>query len=233
MISVVALTYNDEDIIADFIANCQFANEIIVLDNHSNDATIQIAKSKSAFVFSGDFMDFEGVKPFALSKASHPWVLCLQPTERILEALSNEIIDIVDSNLNGNYAIKSKLSFMGKVLKHADSTRILKDRLIHVGDTSTKTKSLKNAIITDYISFDRFNATLTKQAKNEANTLAQQNLRPNLYHFLLKPFGSLMKHYVFKLGFLDGKEGFIYSYLQAFKVFKRYLYLWLHYRNLR
>ncbi|WP_178989204.1 glycosyltransferase family 2 protein [Winogradskyella schleiferi] len=233
MISVVALTYNDEDIIADFIANCQFANEIIVLDNHSNDATIQIAKSKSAFVFSGDFMDFEIVKPFALSKASHPWILCLKPNERISEALSNEIIDIVDSNSNGNYSIKSKLSFMGKVLKHADSTRILKDRLNHVGDTSTKTKTLKNPIITDYICFDRFNATLTKQAKNEANTLAQKNLRPNLYHFLIKPFGSLMKHYVFKLGFLDGKEGFIYSYLQAFKVFKRYLYLWLHYRNLR
>ncbi|HAV55109.1 MAG TPA: glycosyl transferase family 2, partial [Aequorivita sp.] len=38
--------------------------------------------------------------------------------------------------------------------------------------------------------------------------------------------------FIFRLGILDGKEGFILAYVSAFSVFKRYVNLWLLYRKI-
>ena len=35
-----------------------------------------------------------------------------------------------------------------------------------------------------------------------------------------------MRHYFFQLGFLDGRVGFVISYMAATTVFMRYLKLW-------
>jgi len=50
-------------------------------------------------------------------------------------------------------------------------------------------------------------------------------LKPNVFHFWVKPWYRFMHHYVMRLGILDGNEGYIISKLHAHSVFKRYLFL--------
>ena len=47
-----------------------------------------------------------------------------------------------------------------------------------------------------------------------------------LYHLLIKPAARFSRHYAFRLGFLDGRVGFIISVLSAQQVFMRNLKLW-------
>jgi hypothetical protein len=53
-----------------------------------------------------------------------------------------------------------------------------------------------------------------------------------LFHFIVRPCYRFWHQYLIRLGFLDGREGFILAYTSAFAVFKRYLYLWTKYRNI-
>ena len=83
-----------------------------------------------------------------------------------------------------------------------------------------------------YKGFDHYNNKLTQYSKLQAEALYSKNLRPNLYHFLIRPWWRFFHQYIIKFGILDGKEGFILAYTSAFAVFKRYLYLWTMYRNI-
>jgi glycosyltransferase involved in cell wall biosynthesis len=47
--------------------------------------------------------------------------------------------------------------------------------------------------------------------------------RVTAFHFVVKPFFRFFKHYVLKLGFLDGKIGFIIAAVAAWSVFLRYV----------
>ncbi len=82
------------------------------------------------------------------------------------------------------------------------------------------------------IGFDEYNSQLTLQANELANMLYEKKIRPNYFHLIVIPFGNFIKNYFFKLQILKGKKGFIVSYLHAFAVFKKYLFLWLKYRKL-
>ncbi len=66
----------------------------------------------------------------------------------------------------------------------------------------------------------------------EAKMLYKKKKRPTLFHFLFRPFYRFWHQFVIRLGFLDGKEGFILAYVSAFSVFKRYVNLWLLYRKI-
>ncbi|MDB5260837.1 MAG: glycosyl transferase family 2, partial [Adhaeribacter sp.] len=48
----------------------------------------------------------------------------------------------------------------------------------------------------------------------------------SLYHLAFKPLIRFFRHYIWFRGFLDGKVGFIISYMAAVSDFMRYLKLW-------
>ena len=92
---------------------------------------------------------------------------------------------------------------------------------------------LKNSVDHfSYKSFDNYNDKLNLYSKLQAENLYQKKQKPNFYHLLFRPFYRFMWQYFFRLGILDGKEGFILAYVHSFSVFKRYLQLWLLYRKI-
>jgi hypothetical protein len=72
-----------------------------------------------------------------------------------------------------------------------------------------------------------------RYAQLQAQALYNKNKKPNLYHFLIKPFVRFLKHYLIGLGFLDGMRGFIISCIYAYGVFMRYVKLWMLHRKLK
>jgi hypothetical protein len=83
-----------------------------------------------------------------------------------------------------------------------------------------------------YKDFDNYNNKLNLYSKLQAANLYQKKLKPTFYHFLFRPLYRFLWQYLFRLGILDGKEGFILAYIHSFSVFKRYLQLWMQYRKI-
>ncbi|MEJ6793046.1 MAG: glycosyltransferase family 2 protein [Lacinutrix sp.] len=247
MISSLAITFNEETHIEDYIKSLSFADEIIIVDSFSTDNTVALAKKHNVTVIQREFKNFSDQKNFAISQAKHDWVTFFDLDEKISPELIKEIVDIVKSkNSLKAYNIKRSFNFMGKRIKYSGFQTDVAVRLFNKNyceyngkavhesiETNEKVDLLKHALDHQtYKSFDNYNAKLSQYSKLQAEELYKKNVRPNLYHFLFRPWYRFMHQYFLRLGFLDGKEGFIISYVHAFSVYKRYIQLWAMYRNI-
>ena len=247
MISALAITYNEEINIESYIESLSFADEIIIVDSFSTDNTVELAKKYDVKIIKNTFEDFSTQKNFAIAQAKYEWIVFFDLDEKIPVALAEEIIDIVNSEKSIKaYKVKRDFYFMGKKLKHSGFQTDYAVRLFNKNyckyngnvvheaiETNEKIGLLKNAIAHQtYKSFDNYNEKLSLYSKLQAEALFKKNVRPNLYHFLFRPWYRFMHQYFLRLGLLDGKEGFIVSYTNAFSVFKRYIQLWAMYRKI-
>lgn len=247
MISALAITYNEEEHIERFIKSLSFADEIIIVDSNSTDRTVLLAEQLAVKVYKRDFDNFSSQKNFALEQASHEWILFFDLDEVISNELANEIQAKISSKTDFSaFMVKRNFYFMGKHIKYSGFqndavVRVFKksdctygDNLVHETlEVKGKTETLINkSDHYSYKTFDAYNEKLTRYSKLQAEMLYRKNVRPKFYHFTLRPLWRLFHQYVIKLGFLDGKEGFILAYLSAFGVFKRYLFLWTMYRKI-
>lgn len=74
-VSVLILAKNEERNIEDCIKSCSFAQEIIVIDDYSIDATKVISEGLGARVIQrGMNGDWGGQQTFAIQQASNKWI---------------------------------------------------------------------------------------------------------------------------------------------------------------
>ncbi|HLB60415.1 MAG TPA: glycosyltransferase family 2 protein [Patescibacteria group bacterium] len=91
-LSVVVLAKNEQDSIADCLKRLAFADEIIVIDDMSEDQTAEIAKKLGAQVYVRKLDDFASQRNFGLSKAGGKWVLFIDADELVPVDLEREIV---------------------------------------------------------------------------------------------------------------------------------------------
>lgn len=247
MISALAITYNDDLNIEKFIKRLSFADEIIIIDSNSTDNTVKLAKEHGAKVLVRDFDTISNQKNFAIQQANHEWIVFFDLDETMSQELTEDIqSSITNSGTTNAFKVKRNFYFMGKRIKYGGFQNdavirvFKKNKATYSTDLVHETLEIDGLIKTlkhktdhySYKGFDDYNTELTQSSKLLAHALYTKNVRPNLYHFLLKPWFHFWHRYLIQLGFLDGKEGFILAYTSAFAVFKRYLYLWTMYRNI-
>ncbi len=247
-ISAVIITLNEQKALPAFLESLWFAHEIIVLDSYSTDNTIAVAKeNKKVKVFERTFDDFSSQKNAAISKASHDWIVFFDPDEKITKQLSQEIINTLKDPKAIAYYVKREFYFMGKKIKFSglQNDHVIRlfnknycsynQNLVHeVMQANGRTATLKNKLPHySYSSFDNYTAKMHHYSALKAKMLYNKAVQPKLYHFFFRPWWRFVNQYFFKLGILDGKRGFILAYVSAFSVFKRYVNLWLLYRNIK
>jgi glycosyltransferase involved in cell wall biosynthesis len=90
-VSVVVITKNEEDNIAECLASAAWADEIVLVDDESTDKTREIAGRFTTKIF-GRKMENEGRhRNWAYAQASNDWVLSLDADERITPELAAEV----------------------------------------------------------------------------------------------------------------------------------------------
>lgn len=246
-ISAVAITLNEAEIIEDYINSLWFVDEIVIVDSNSSDDTVAIAsKNEKVKVYMRVFDNFSSQKNFAISKATNDWVVFFDPDEKITKSLAEEIITALNEPKAIAYYVKRELYFMGKRIKYSgfqtdwvirlfNKNQCRYDgNLVHeVLDTNGKTLKLRNRLPHyTYKSFDDYTGKLHRYSSLQAQMLYEKKKKPTLSNFLFRPFYRFWHQYLIRLGILDGKEGFILAYINAFSVFKRYVNLWMLYRKI-
>ncbi len=83
MLSVVVTTLDNAATLERCLASAAFADDIVVLDSGSSDATVEIAAKYKARVFSEPFKGYAAQKQSAIDKAAHAWVLLLDADEEV------------------------------------------------------------------------------------------------------------------------------------------------------
>lgn len=232
-ISFVILTKNEEGNIRECLESVLWGDELIVVDDFSDDETIGIAKKIGAKVFKRKLSnDFSSQRNFALNKASGDWVLFLDADERISEDLALEIKEAIKKNNFSGFYLKRKDFFYGKILNHGETGNIKLLRLakrtsgkwqrsVHeVWKVKGNTDVLKNPLYHySHPSIFQFISQVNKFSSLHAKELYQKGTRFKIFNLICYPAGKFLLNYIIKRGFLDGTRGFVFAMMMSFHSF--------------
>ncbi len=96
-LTVVVITRNEEDNLAACLDSVPFADEVVVVDDGSTDATREIASRYTDKVLSRELDRFGRQKQFAIEQATRDWTLVLDADERVSEQLAKSIRSVLES----------------------------------------------------------------------------------------------------------------------------------------
>ncbi|MCL5772179.1 MAG: glycosyltransferase family 2 protein [Actinobacteria bacterium] len=231
-ISSVVLTKNEEKNIENCLKSVEWCNEIIVLDDESSDKTPQKAEKFGAKILNHKLVDFASQRNYGLTQAKNNWVLFIDADEVISGELKKEIeIEINNNDFDGFY-INRKDYVLSKNLKWGDLNNVYllriakKDNGRWIGKVhekwiiNGKTKKLKNTILHyPHSTLDNFLSEINFYSGLRANELLKSGKKVNFFTIITYPLVKFIYNYFFRLGFLDGTEGFIFNGIMSFYSF--------------
>lgn len=241
-LSVIIITKNEASRLRQCLAAAQFAQEIIVVDSASTDETVKIAAEFTDHIYNIPWQGFGPQKNIALSKASCEWILSLDADEIICDSLKEELIALLSGTPQYNaYFIPRRSSYCQQTMIYGDwknekCLRLFKrgmgqfknipihEQLIVPGQKGL----LKNHLI--HNSFPKMEDVLEKV--NRYSTLsAVHRFKPGkkvtLFTAITHGIWTFLRGYFFKLGFLDGKKGFMLAVSNAEGCYYRYIKMML------
>jgi glycosyltransferase involved in cell wall biosynthesis len=245
-LSVAIITCNEEANIRRTLLSVAWADEIIVIDSGSTDRTVAICREYTDKVIHQDWLGFARQKNLAIDRTTGDWVLSLDADEPIEPALADEIRSIMGSHeaLNG-YRIPRKTFFLGKQVRYGgwypdynlrlfrkDAGRF-EERAVHeaikvqgaVGSTRHAIRHYAYPDLASYMS------SINKYSSLAVTVMAEKGIsrfKTGWANILLRPVGTFVIKYFFRLGFLDGKHGLILNLFHSYYVFAKYAKAWEH-----
>ncbi len=243
-LSVVISAYNEEKNIRECIESVEeLADEIIVVDNTSQDRTSEIAKKCGAKVFTqvNNPRKIDLQKNFGYEKATQEWILSLDADERISQRLAQEIIKAVRAEEVSGYHIPRKNIIFGKWIKHSlwwpdYQLRLFRrgrgkfvSATVHQplfvrGEVRHLSEPLTHYNYTSISQFvDRMNSIYTEI---EADEIIREKERLHWTDAIRMPFSDFLKTFFLQRGYRDGLHGLILSILQAFYMFLVFAKVW-------
>ena len=239
-VTAIIPTFNEAPNIRDAIQSVAWADEIIVVDSYSTDGTAGMVREHQRVRFvQHEYENSATQKNWIIPQASHEWIFLLDADERVPEALKLEVFRILERGGERHaYWIPRENLFLGRTVKHAlkgdkvirlfkrDTCRY-QNLAVHAEiETDYPVGQLKNSILHySYRDSRHFLQKMERYAEWSARDHSGRTRAIGFWHLLVKPWFRFCKHYVFNLGFLDGRAGFIVSAVMAWGVFLRYLKL--------
>ena len=241
-ISAYIIAYNEAEKIRDCINSVLWADEIIVADSHSTDGTTEIARELGAKVIHIPFKGYGDLRNQAITYCTGDWIFSLDSDERCTIEVRDEIIALIDNAPLDIYQVPRKNFFMGKWIKHSGwypnyrQPQLFRNgkmryttESVHEGYISQSDKEI--GVIKNFIwQFPFKNTEEILRKANRYSTLGVQKLQEKeknstVFKAFLHGSWSFIKHYIFKLGFLDGGPGFVIAFGNFEGTFYRYVKL--------
>jgi len=242
-ISAVIITKNEEAAIGRCLESISWVDEIVVLDSGSTDETVGIARSKGAKVFtSAEWPGFGIQKNRALELATGDWILSIDADERVTPELAAEIRSMVtSSNPKPGYEMPRLSSYCGRYMRHSGWWPDYVTRLVQRGrgrfspslvhermEVDGPVGRLKHTLMHD--SFQTLEQVLDKvnrYSSLSAQQMAAAGRQGGVLTAIVHGLGAFIRTYVFKAGFLDGREGLMLAVSNAEGAYYKYVKLFL------
>lgn len=237
-LSAVLITFNTGEQLAPCLRSLSFADEIVVVDSGSDDATRDVARQYGARVIEEAWRGFGPQKRLAVSLARHDWVLCVDADEEVSGELATAIAAVLADPRHGAYRMPRSNRFMGRYLRHGEgfpdwSLRLFDRRRAQWSDDAVHEKVVtagsvgrvpETAVLMHH-SAESLATYLDKQNRYtslQADALYSAGERANVWRLLLSPALRFIKFYIVRLGFLDGLPGLVHIAIGCFNSFAKY-----------
>ncbi|MDO8785222.1 MAG: glycosyltransferase family 2 protein [Syntrophales bacterium] len=237
-LSVAIVTINEADKLPGCLKSVAFAEQIVVVDSHSSDSTVQIASDFGCEVFIEDWRGFGLQKQSAVDHCTHRWVLILDADERIPPENALKIMDIVlnSSTAVAGYSFPRKNFFQGRWIRHGGWRRDRVTRLFQ-RDLGRMTPAIVHEAVEvngtvvaldvpiEHFTESRLSSILHKIDRYStlgAVEASEGGRKTTVWSAALRAFLTFFQGYFLRLGILDGAQGLTLAIADAVNKFFKY-----------
>jgi glycosyltransferase involved in cell wall biosynthesis len=244
-LSAIIIAKNEARNIGACLDTLAFCDERIVVDGNSDDGTPEIARAKGARVTTAPWHGFGEQKNFALSLASGDWVLSIDADERVTPALAHAIEAATGRQGVNGYEMPRRSSFLGREMRHSGwspdyvlrlfrrgrarfTDDLVHERVVCDGQVGRLAESLLHYPV---IGLEDAVGRMDRYSTAGAEMLVASGRRISFGSGIAHGLWSFLRAYVWRLGFLDGREGFLLAVANAEGTYYRYMKAWLKARR--
>ena len=245
-IAVVMISLNEGHNLKDVCENLAgWAQEVFLVDSYSKDNTIDIALNYGINTVQRRFRGFGDQWNFALNELpiKSPWVMKLDPDERLTEELKDNISEMIKNNQYDAFCIKRRLWFMGKQMPvYQKLIRIWRNGSCRFSNVVVNEHPIIEGVV-KYVTgnlehYDSPNLDHWFEKQNRYTTseaiIAYQNkplsdkeiffgtslqrrmwLKKNFYKFPFRYFFLFLYHFLYQGAYRAGRAGYIWSKLRT------------------
>jgi len=237
-ISVVIVCKNEQEHIGNCIESLRgLTDDIVVLDNGSNDRTRDIVTEKGVRLVTDEWSGYGKTKNKAATHTKYDWILSLDADEVLDEELKKNLKALRPDETEV-YKLKFK-NFLGKkYIRYGEwgndaHIRLFNKHKIHWDEEAvheklflpagTGVKTIKGYILHYTVKdISDYSAKMLRYGLLNAEKYAAAGKRSSALKVFFAPRLSFAKNYLLKLGFLDGRAGIICAYMTAYYTFIKY-----------
>jgi glycosyltransferase involved in cell wall biosynthesis len=246
-LGVAIIALNAEARLAQCLSALSFADEVVVIDGGSTDATRSIAEAHGARVIAApDWPGFGPQKNRAVTALATDWILSIDTDEIVTPELAASIRAAVRAPRADVYALDRLSSFCGHWVRHSGwypdwvprlfkqgaarfSDDLVHERLVYESPVARLEGKLM------HYSYEDFETVLRKLDAYSSAGARQRfaaGKRGGFGRALARGTWAFVRTYLLRRGFLDGRAGFMIAAFNAQTVYYRFLKLdWEARRN--
>lgn len=237
-ITAIIIAKNEEEKIVGCIESLSFCSDILVIDNGSNDKTLEIAKRCAARVIQYISEDFADLRNKGLEEAKTDWIFYIDADERVSEELQRSILQAVLKGEKDAYKVKRKnyyyrtvewpyMDFLERLFKKS-ALRGWFGRL-HESPQINGSVGVLDGFLLHYTRDDIAHMVekTIEWSKLEAQLrLEQHHPKMTWWRFPRVMCTAFFNSYIRQKGYSVGTAGLIESMYQSFSMFITYARLW-------
>jgi glycosyltransferase involved in cell wall biosynthesis len=225
-LSVIVITYNEEQNIERCLRSVRWADEVILVDSFSTDRTVEIAKDYTTGIIQHQYNSDILQREHGFAAATGDWFFWIDADEGVSDELKSNILHVINSsNSSDGYYVARKACVFKKWIEHGGwfpdwQFRLVKrDKVVpeyqevHGGFTTHGSKGYLPGLLYHF-TYSTISEHLRKM--NDQTSLHVSNkLRENpkiivkWYKILLSPISYFLRMFIGKKGYKDGMPGFI------------------------
>ncbi|MBW4027141.1 MAG: glycosyltransferase family 2 protein [Acidobacteria bacterium] len=245
-LSVAIITRNEEANLARTLRSVSWADEVVLADSGSTDATLAIARDHNATIYEEAWRGFGVQKNFALAQCSGDWLLSLDADEEVSPELQREIQALLSEEPEYKaYSLPRRNLFLGRWMRHGGYYPDRKLRLFERGAARFEERVVHETVsysgpcgqlkgdlihhaypdLDGYIEHMNRYSTLGAGAAHMRGSTGQ-GLLSFLGNTVLNPAATFVYNYGLRLGFLDGREGLLLHLYHSAYVSWKYAKAW-------
>ena len=239
-LSVVIITFNEERNIKRCLDSvAPVADEIIVVDSHSTDATEAICDRYDVKFFTQDWIGYIGQKNLANDLATCDLILSIDADEALSKELAESIQKIKNQDIESKaFSMNRLMNYCGKWIRHCGWYPDTKVRIFRRGQAEWTGKKVhetlslaENAEIVhldgdllhySYYSPEEHWRRIEKYALFSAEEMAESGKKTTLFKACTHAAWRFIRDFIFKGGFLDGRTGLTICKINARGVWLKY-----------
>ena len=240
-LSVTVITRDEAVNLAAALESVAWADEIVVVDSESTDATVDVARRFTNRVVVRAWPGYVEQKNRAAAEASHDWILSLDADERVSPELAAEIRALMAREPEAaGYRVPRVTFHLGRWIRTTDWYPDYQLRLYDRRRARWTGRHVHESVRADgpvvdlrhelqhvaYRDLAHHLQTMDRYTTLAAQQMREDGRRAGFFDLALHPPAAFLRNYILRGGIRDGVPGLIISMMNATYVALKFAKLW-------